>query len=88
MQYFENKVHFHSLQCVKMMVVKLFDHLCHTLGTLVVMMHACSLNEPVVEGLGNHRLWELTKISLDQVRNNMGLIHAEINIANICNGRQ
>lgn len=66
-----------------MMKAQLFDHLGNTLGTLVVIVDPSGLNESIIERLWNHWLWELSKISLDQVRNNMWLINTKVNIKHI-----
>lgn len=72
-----------ELQSTIMMKGQLFDHLSDALGTLVVIMDPSGLNELLVERLWNHWLWELTKISFDQVRNNMWLINTKVNITHI-----
>ena len=66
------------------MKTEFFHHLANTLGTLVIIVDPSGLNEAVVERLWNHWLWELSKISLDQVRNNMWLINTKVNTTHIC----
>lgn len=73
----------YSLQGIEMVQAQLLDHLGNALGTLVVIVDASGLNEAVVERLWNHGVWELSKISIDQVRNDMRLINTKVDITEI-----
>lgn len=66
-----------------MVQAQLLDHLGNALGTLVVIVDASGLNEAVVERLWNHGVRELSKISIDQVRNDMRLINTKVDITEI-----
>lgn len=66
-----------------MVWAQLLNHLGNTLGTLVIIVDASGLNETVIERLWDHRVWEFSKISLDQVRNDMRLINTKVNITQI-----
>lgn len=66
-----------------MVWAQLLNHLGNTLGTLVIIVDASGLNEAVIERLWDHRVWEFSKISLDQVRNDMRLINTKVNITQI-----
>lgn len=65
------------------MKTELLHHESNTLGTLVIIVDPSGLNEAVVERLWDYWLWELPKISLNQVRNNMWLINTKVNITHI-----
>lgn len=65
------------------MKTELLHHEGYALGTLVVIVDPSGLNEAVIERLWDNWLWELPKVSLDQVRNNMWLINTKVNTTHI-----